>query len=269
LAGHRECDLISQVRPRRLVPLAAALLIAVLAPAAAQAAETHNFINTDDLAPPGSAGTFGPANHYPSTIVVSGLAGTVTRATVTLIDLNSASADDIDMVLTGPNGQQVMLMSDACGEYPGGSLEDEDWTFEDSAQTFVPDGGPCAPAQQASFKPSNYLGLAPEPDDLSPGGGPAPPYVNALSFFNGSSPDGAWNLYMTDDTDGFLGFAINAWALTLDVEPPPPAPTPTAAPPTATPQKTGKRAAALARCKKKATKRARSRCRRRAKSLPA
>jgi hypothetical protein len=255
------------MRTGRLVPIAAALLLTVLFPAGAPA-ETHTFLNTPDLVPSEGAGDFGPAGTYPSSIVVSGLSGTVTRATVTVIDLASSSADDIDMVITGPNGQQVMLMSDACGEYPN-NLEDEDWTFEDAAPTFVPDGGPCGPGQQVSFKPSNYLGAAPEPDDLSPGGGPAPPYLNALSFFNGASPDGAWNLYVTDDNaTGFLGFQIRAWALTLDVEPPPPGAMPAAVAPTATSQRTGKRAAALARCRKKATKAARNRCRRRAKALP-
>jgi hypothetical protein len=252
--------------------LAAALMLAALISAPAQA-ETHTFLNTDDLYPSEGAGSFGPATEYPSSIVVSGLAGTVTRVTVTLIALESSSPDDIDMVITGPNGQKVMLMSDACGEYPD-HLEDEDWTFEDAAQTFVPNGGPCDPGQQTSFKPSNYLGSAPEPDDLSATGGPAPPYLNALSFFNGSSPDGAWSLFVIDDNAaGYLGFGIRAWALTLDVEPPappPPASTPAAAQPTVTARRTtGKRDAALARCRKKATKRARSRCRHRAKALPA
>ena len=58
---------------------------------------------------------------------------------------------------------------------------------------------------------------------------------------------------MTDDNDvGFLGFEIKAWALTLEVEPPPASvSTPPVAPPTVTSQRTGKRAAALAKCKKK------------------
>ena len=239
-----------KLRTGLLVPLAAALLLAALAPAAAEA-ESHTYLNTDDLYPFEEAGIFGPAIEYPSSIVVSGLAGTVTKVSVTLVDLHSASGDDIDMVITGPNGQKVMLMSDACGENPN-TLANEDWTFEDAAQTFVPNGGPCADGQTVSFKPSNYLGSAPEPDDLSPGGGPAPPYVNALSFLAGSSPDGAWNLYMTDDNTAYLGFEIKAWALTLEVEPPPaPAVAPPAASPTVTPRATGKRAAALAKCKKK------------------
>jgi subtilisin-like proprotein convertase family protein len=259
-----------ELRTRLLIPLAAALLLAVLVPAAAQA-ESHTYLNTDDLYASEDGGLVGPAIEYQSSIVVSGLSGTVTRVAVTLIELDSSSPDDIDMVLTGPNGQQVMLMSDACGEYPN-NLEDEDWTFEDAAPTYIPNGGPCPPLQQASFKPSNYLGAAPEPDDLSPGGGPAPPYVNALSFFNGSSPDGDWNLYVLDDNSlGYVGFQIRAWALTLDVEPPPPAPAPApvAAPAAVQPSRTGKRAAALSKCKKRKTRRARVRCRRKAKALPA
>lgn len=256
------------MRSRRLVPLVAALLLAAALPAAARA-ETHTFLNTDDLFPIEGADTFGPAVRYPSSIAVAGLPGRITRVAVTLIDLDSSSADDIDMVLVGPNGQAVMLMSDACGEYPSGSLEDEDWTFEDAAPTFVSDSGPCAAAQQASFKPSNYLGAAPEPDDLSSGGGPAPPYLNALSFFNGSSPDGTWNLFMRDDTDGYVGFETRAWALTLEVEPPPAGSTNLPAPAAVTQHPTGRRAAALAKCRKKATKRARARCRHHAKSLPA
>ncbi len=258
---------------RRLCLLPTALVLLALAPALARA-DTHTFLNTDDLNPANGAGTYGPATKYPSSIVVSGLSGTVTKASVTLIGLSSASPDDIDMVITGPNGQQVMLMSDACGEAPN-TLANEDWTFDDSAQTFLSDGGPCAANQQASFLPSNYLGSAPEPDDLSPGGGPAPPYVNAMSFFNGATPDGAWNLFVMDDNAaGYLGFDIKAWVLKLEVQPPPPAPplaTPVTAPVTApvtTQKATGRRAAALAKCRKKKARKARKRCRRRARGLP-
>ena len=253
----------NKLRTGRLLLLPTALLVAALVPAVARA-ETHTFLNTNDLHPKDLGGTSGPAIQYPSSTIVSGLSGTVTKATVTLIGLDSASGDDIDMVVTGPNGQQVMLMSDACGEFPN-TLENEDWTFDDSAPTFLSNGGPCASDQQASFKPSNYLGSAPEPDDLSPGGGPAPPYVNALSFFDGAAPDGAWNLFVMDDNAiGYLGFEIKAWALTLEVQAPA---TPPAAPP-ATSQTTGKRAAALAKCKKKRKKRARRRCRHKARALP-
>ena len=89
--------------------------------------------------------------------------------------------------------------------------------------------------------------------------------MNALSFFDGATPDGAWNLFVMDDNAaGYVGFGIKAWVLTLEVQPPV---TPPAAPPI-TPQATGKRAAALAKCKKKRKKRARRSCRHKARSLP-
>ena len=58
-------------------------------------------------------------------------------------------------------------------------------------------------------------------DNLSPGGGPVPPYLNALSLLAGGSPNGAWNLFMFDDNaGGFVGFQISGWALTLEIEQP-------------------------------------------------
>jgi hypothetical protein len=233
----------------RFVFILAVMLLAGL-PAAPARAKTHTFLDTTDLFPTMGAGTYGPANDYPSTIVVSGIAGKVTRVRVTIIGYGSASPDDTDIAITGPNGRSVMVMSDACGLYPE-SVQNDNWTFDDSAPTFISNNGPCGNYQEGSFKPTNYLGEAPEPDDLSPGGGPAPPYLNALSFLAGGSPNGAWRLWVADDNSGgYLGFDIAAWALTLDVGP------------------TGRRAAALRKCKHKGTKRARRRCRRHARSLP-
>lgn len=242
------------------IALASALTVMGIFGGAARA-ETSTFANLTPLSPEGGAGNVGPANQYPSSITVSGLPGTVTKATVTLIDYDSANADDTDMVITGPNGAQVMLMSDACGI----NLADNDFTFDDSAQTFLSNNGPCASGQMASFKPSNYLGAELEPDDLTvnPEGGalpgPAPPYVNALSSFNGASPDGAWNLFMLDDNAGAgVGFDVDGWALTLEVQPPVPA----------TPAATGERDAALKKCKAKKSKKARRKCKQKARALP-
>ena len=259
-----------------LAPLA--LLLVALAPGPARA-ETHTFLNATDLFPAGQA-VFGPATVYPSTIAVSGIPGTVTKVKVTLLGFGPGRPDDTDIALRGPNGQTVMLISDACGE--GGALNNDDWTFDDSAPTFVSNNGPCASNQTASFKPSNYLGGAPEPDDLSIEGGPEGPYLNALSFLSGDSPNGSWELFALDDDPMTVGLFLSGWALTLEVEPPPPPPPPPplapivtspaiitlpAPAPPAPPQATGKRAAKQAKCKKKSGK-AKRRCMSRAKQLP-
>jgi hypothetical protein len=230
--------------------------ILALFPTAA-GAETRSFINVFNLDPPGGASTVGPANVYPSSIAVSGVAGTVTKVTVTLIGLSSSSPDDIDAAIVGPNGQQVMLMSDACGLNPN-TLDDDNWTFDDSAPTFLSDGGPCGAFQDESFKPTNYED--PADDDLTPQGGPAGDFQNSLSVLAGGSPNGAWNLFFLDDNPNFHGFDLSAWALNLEIQPPAAAP--------GAPQATGQRAAALAKCKGKKSKKARRKCRQKAQSLP-
>jgi hypothetical protein len=269
----------------RLIPGLAVWVLLLAAPGlvSAAAAESRTFLNTDPEFPTGDAnGLIGPAPHYPSTIAVSGVAGTVTKVTATVIGLGSASPDDIDMALVGPDGAQVMLMSDACGQNPS-TLSEATWTFDDAAPSFLSDNGPCT-GQVGTFKPSNYEN--PELDDLSKeAGGPPPPYTNALSALAGGSPDGTWKLFVLDDSDDFVGFTFDAWALTLEIEPPPP-PTPTiqtvevpgptitlpALAPTPGPgvpsTKTGKRAAALTKCKAKKTKVKRAACRKKAQKLP-
>jgi hypothetical protein len=265
----------------RLIPGLAVWVLLVAAPGlvSAAAAESRTFLNTDPEFPTGDAnGLIGPAPHYPSTIAVAGVAGTVTKVTATVIGLGSASPDDIDMALVGPDGAQVMLMSDACGQNPS-TLSEATWTFDDAAPSFLSDNGPCT-GQVGTFKPSNYEN--PELDDLSKeAGGSPPPYTNALSALAGGSPDGTWKLFVLDDSDDFVGFTFDAWALTLEIEPAP-APPPTietvvvpgpstsspAPTPSTTPKKTGRRAAALAKCKTKKTQAKRAACRKKAQKLP-
>jgi hypothetical protein len=207
-------------RIRRGLLCAPVALLALGSSAVSANAETHSFTKIGNLSPSEIGATSGPATQYPSSIVVSGLSGTVTKVTATMIGLNSASGDDIDAVLSGPNGQNVMLMSDACGVF--GDYTSNNFTFDDAAPGFVSNNGPCLSVADVSLKPSNYLGNAPEPDDLGPSGGPAPPYLNAMSFLAGGSPNGAWRLFMLDDDAGAgVGFDLPAWALTLEVQPPP------------------------------------------------
>ena len=197
--------------------------------------------------------------------------GTVTRVTLTAIELNAGG--DLDMALVGPNGAQVMLMSDACRTT---SAQREIWTFADDAPIFVPQLS-CTFGQTISVRPTNY---EPESDNFGPQG-PAGPFTNSLSAFDGISPNGAWQLFMIDDSPAVVGFEMSAFALHLEVEPPPPAPPTTIVetvtvpgPPVLVPsppiraKKTGKRAAALAKCKKKKAKAKRVKCRAKARKLP-
>lgn len=242
-----------------LLVLAAALL--ALAPAAL-AAETRTYLKNQSYGPAGGAGNEGPANHYPETVSVSGVPGTVTKVTLTVVDLFATA--DLDMALVGPNGAKVMLMSDACAS---GAANAANWTFDDAGFAFV-NPGSCPAGSRALVKPTNFG--PPDDDDLTVAGGPTGPFGNSLAAFNGISPNGDWKLFMFDDNPVAQGWGMPAFALNLEIEPPPPTivtvqvpvPVPAKA------AKTGKRARALAKCKSKPTKQARERCRANARKQP-
>jgi uncharacterized repeat protein (TIGR01451 family) len=185
------------------------LALGLLLPALARptlAAET--FQNPASIAFTGT-GSGGPAALYPSPISVAGLNGSITRVTVTLTDIANSFPDNMDLLLVGPGGQQVLLLSDAGGNTPmpagGVSL-----TFADGAAA-VPDNGPLSTT--ATYRPTNYNGTV--TDDF-PTPGPGRPDGNALlSVYNLSDPNGEWRLFATEDGSGSSG-SIGAWSLTIE-----------------------------------------------------
>src|SRR5437667_6255659 len=54
----------------------------------------------------------GAGTPYPSVINVSGMVGTVRNVTLTLNNLNHSWASDVDVLLVGPAGQKVLVLSD-------------------------------------------------------------------------------------------------------------------------------------------------------------
>ena len=77
-------------------------------------AGTGTFANSTSSAIPGM-GTSGLASPHLSTINVSGLMGTVTKATVTIDGYSHGFPDDVDVLLVGPTSSTVVLMSDVGG----------------------------------------------------------------------------------------------------------------------------------------------------------
>ena len=194
-----------------------ALAIAALPVAAHADATVSQSAGALDV-PAGSAGgtDLGIANPFPSTINIASPVGTVTGATATLTNVTHGHADDFDIVLSSPNGVNVLLWSDACG----GAMPPTTFTFDDAAPTFLSNGGPCA---AGSYMPSNYLGGGDLTDDDSmPAPGPQETaYTNKFSAFNGGSPVGAWKLWAYDDDNGTAATtnSIGGWTLNLKVNP--------------------------------------------------
>lgn len=163
------------------------------------------FANPEPITLANSPGV-GKGNPYPSTIVVDRVRGTVQRVTVTLAQLNHAYPSDLDILLVGPQGQQVVLMSDAGG---GERLTNVRLTLDDAASEGLP-FNPATAIVSGSYKPTNHQGSDAFPD------APAGTISATLSAaFQGTNPNGTWSLYVIDDAapDGFT--LTGGWILNI------------------------------------------------------
>ena len=145
----------------------------------------------------------GLADTYPSTVSVTGVTGVVNKVVVRVNGVSHGFFRDIDMLLVGPKGQKVMLMSDVG---PGTSMANLDLVFDDSGPMM-----PTGPFNSGTYHVTDY-----EPETVTIGApAPAPPYANALSAFNGIDPNGTWSLYIADDTREKPGQILNGWSLEI------------------------------------------------------
>lgn len=162
------------------------------------------------------------ASPYPSAIDVANMGGTITRLTVTLTNFVHSYPDDVDVLLVGPSGERVTLISDAGGAVavngPGISM-----TFADNATNTLPDVGPLL---SRTYRPANYAGPGLNTADTFPLPAPRPtvsdpfPYTNtALAVFNGTVPNGTWSLFVVDDDVTGIG-SIAGWSLNIQTSDP-------------------------------------------------
>jgi subtilisin-like proprotein convertase family protein len=149
-------------------------------------------------------GTSGPAAPYPSSFAVGQDAahGRIKRLRVVLSNLTHTSPDDLDLLLQGPDGRTVLLMSDVGGE---GDLAGTTLTFEDGAPP-IPDSGPLP---GGTYSPTN-AGTG----DTFPAPAPTGPYGTSLSQWHNTRPEGTWRLFAVDDVSGNVG-AIGNWGLEM------------------------------------------------------
>ncbi|PGA72733.1 hypothetical protein [Bacillus toyonensis] len=145
------------------------------------------------------------ATPYPASIEIAGEPTMVGKVTVTLQNMNHPFPDDLDILLVGPQGQTVILMSDAGGNFP---INNVTLTFNDDAPTFLPNGDQIV---SGTFKPTDY------PEfffDSFPAPAPVPPYGSTLGVFNGTNPNGTWKLFVLDDSANAVG-CIAGWKITV------------------------------------------------------
>lgn len=172
----------------------------------AASAATISFSNTTSILIPGvgtGAATGAPAAPYPSTIAVAGIVDPVIDVDVILSNFNHTFPSDVDVLLVGPGGQRLLLMSDVGG---GTDAINATLTFDDAGAAIG------ATIVSGTFAPTN-IGTG----DLFPAPAPAGPYPDPqlLSIFNGVNPNGVWALYVVDDAGVDTGNINAGWTLQI------------------------------------------------------
>jgi len=193
--------LVSVTTPARRLFTALALgaASALAAPGAASADVVQAFENPSPVA------LGAPTTATPSTIQVPAGLRPIVDVEVVIPDVDHGDSGDIQLLLAGPTGIGVMLMSDVGAAAP---IENVVLRFDDESPPF-PDSGPTA---GGAFAPANRgTGV-----DVVPAGAPATSTA-ALSAFDGTDPTGTWSLFAVDDDDGVTGDLARGWQLFLTV----------------------------------------------------
>ncbi|GEM_PF-6768140 len=207
--------------PKRLIAVLSVLFVLILGLSVGISSVSAESIVIHDRgsgsAPPSAA------TPYPSTYTVSGFLGNIVDVDVVLVGFTHPRGDDIDMLLVGPQGQQIWLMSDACGiTIP---INNATITFNDQTANDIPNVNSCT---TGSYRPMNYN---PGDPDTLPSFTPSISGTT-LSVFNGTDPNGVWQLYIADDKFSNNNGSIADWYVVVRTTPfvalqtvPDPAPT--------------------------------------------
>jgi Calx-beta domain len=140
---------------------------------------------------PAAQADFAKADPYPSTVTVSGEKAIVSRVTVRISGFTHPAPHEVDFLLVGPTGRTVLLRSDV------GLFAAQGVTMT------VEDGGLFAP-----------MDVDDGDSDLFPAPAPAGPYGSSLSELAAGGANGAWSLYVMDDT-AEDGGSIASWQLRI------------------------------------------------------
>ena len=100
------------------------------------------------------------ASPYPAIINVSGVGGTLIKATVTLTNMSHTSPQDIDALVVSPNAQDTMIMAGAGGQ---NAMSHVTVNFDDAATNSLPpsvgNGNNQIGITNGTYKPTSYLDL--------------------------------------------------------------------------------------------------------------
>lgn len=163
----------------------------------------------------GATGNPAPSTPYGNTINVSGLSGNKIMR-VGFVGFSHTFPGDVDMLLVGPAGQKMIIMSDTVG---GTDAVNINFSLVDTAANLLP--AAAGLTNGAEYRPSNIT-----TGDVFPTPAPASPYQSAApvgsatfaSVFGtaGSGLNGTWSLYVVDDAGVDVGTISGGWYLTFE-----------------------------------------------------
>jgi thermitase len=144
----------------------------------------------------------GLASPYPSNITVPSGFGPIEKVTARLTGFTHTGPADVDIMLAGPNGQAVILLSDAGSSTDVSNLT---LTFDDSGVAAT-----TGPLTSTTYRPTNL-------EAFDTWASPCPGFApsTTLSGFNGLDPAGVWRLCVFVDTGGNTGSISGGWSLTI------------------------------------------------------
>lgn len=152
-----------------------------------------------------------PSLPYPSTKFVEGRVGKITKVVLNLPLYSHGYPTDVDMLLVGPDGTHVMIMSDAGGTIST-PMVNVNLVFDDAVG--APDIPALGPVASGTYHTKDYAVIAAfeMPSPAPPGSSPD------LTAFNGKNPNGAWKLYVSDDAPGTDSGTVTNWTLTITTD---------------------------------------------------
>ena len=172
---------------------------------------TQTVLGGEAITMPGEPGTTaGPAAPYPATIDVSEFAnGMITDVDLLLLGVSHGAPEDLDILLSKDDGRRALVMSDVGQNIP---VRDVKLTLDDEATASLPQ----SQLIDGNFQPTDFSSASSEADMFA-APAPAPDGSLALSTFNGSDPNGTWQLWVMDDASGEAG-TIRGWELRITAE---------------------------------------------------
>ena len=176
------------------VAVFAVTLFGVATPAGATTYSNTATITINDVA---------AATPYPASISVPA-GGSIDDVNVTLTGITHSSPSDIDILLVGPTGKDVILMAkNGLSAISGVNL-----TFDDEATATLP-GYLMGNITSGAYRPTTGAPAS------MPAPAPAAPFGSTLSVFDGTDPGGTWKLFVDDHVLHDTGTISGGWSLNI------------------------------------------------------